>query len=966
MKNEGTISFLPWVRQGIGSHIEEEDTLGEGDGTAKLRAWIEVTAEVEAKTVSKENDEDSARLTAPIKKKVQIMGPGDVVGIRHDAIMKTSPRPNTYKYASNLIAFVEFYEEDFPWRFTPARPKGDKLRPWLALIALKDEEYTLYQPTEELAYIKVASTAYQAAFHDHRTTWACAHVQANEFMDRAEEIGGKLEENPDIAFSRIICPRKLEDGAAYTAFLIPAFESGRLAGLGEAVDGEGSPLRAQKSSWIQPSDETSLNKHWHARPYEFPVYYQWRFQVDESGDFETLVDALKPFKFTEDTGQRLMDVAQEIPYLQPEIPTVESESALQATAFEPKEWKDDNFQRRLKELLNYSFPEKSEATEAISPPNPFFESNNEGGSNAVTEQTDDPFILPPVYGQWHHLATEVPEKPDDWLHQLNLDLRYRALAGAGARIVQENQEQFVERAWQQLGEAKTANENLRFARMACVINQFLESKHLSSLDDSRFLQVTSFMHKYVLDQQVNERKTILQQISESQLPVASINAAFQKMLRPSRKLYQQLLQRDTQLNLPSLNYSLLNGFLETGPNRIFAADIKSPPSIAVNLDDYLDDLNNLGFGTRSFSNSRSLNVSSNPTIDLREIRQTIAKRIDPMVSLKKRVTANIQILSSSPNNTGNQPQYKSKEQFSPYLVRPEYPDPVYHYVKKISKDLIIPNVAKIPDNSVLIMEPNLRFIEALMAGMNHEMARELLWREYPTDMRGTYFKTFWDRSDSDLAFPHDIRSMTDWKAALGENANAFGEEGSGMVLIVRGELLRKFPDTLIFAHKAKAEQKGSQYYRYLENDFLKNVGTQGNDRKKVRLPLFQAKLEPDIFLLAFDLSDHEAKGKRDPEDPGWYFVFQERPGELQLGLDHAEIDNSSSAHLDDKISVDGLAWNHVLESEPGPAKHINFSRELSIDHQVIKWGKDSNAAHVAYLLHQRPVTYARHGTEMIS
>ena len=33
-----------------------------------------------------------------------------------------------------------------------------------------------------------------------------------------------------------------------------------------------------------------------------------------------------------------------------------------------------------------------------------------------------------------------------------------------------------------------------------------------------------------------------------------------------------------------------------------------------------------------------------------------------------------------------------------------------------------------------------------MVGLNHEMARELLWREYPTDQRGSYFRQFWDVS----------------------------------------------------------------------------------------------------------------------------------------------------------------------------------------------------------------------------
>ena len=36
-----------------------------------------------------------------------------------------------------------------------------------------------------------------------------------------------------------------------------------------------------------------------------------------------------------------------------------------------------------------------------------------------------------------------------------------------------------------------------------------------------------------------------------------------------------------------------------------------------------------------------------------------------------------------------------------------------------------------------------RFVEAYMVGLNVEMARELLWRGFPTDQRGTYFDAFW-------------------------------------------------------------------------------------------------------------------------------------------------------------------------------------------------------------------------------
>ena len=58
---------------------------------------------------------------------------------------------------------------------------------------------------------------------------------------------------PDTACSRILCPRKLEPKTGYHAFLVPAFESGRLAGLGldpqPLFDDAANGLTATSSAW---------------------------------------------------------------------------------------------------------------------------------------------------------------------------------------------------------------------------------------------------------------------------------------------------------------------------------------------------------------------------------------------------------------------------------------------------------------------------------------------------------------------------------------------------------------------------------------------------------------------------------------------------------------------------------------------------------------------------------------------
>jgi hypothetical protein len=79
-------------------------------------------------------------------------------------------------------------------------------------------------------------------------------------------------QNPDHALARLICPRKLRPSTAYHAFLIPSFEVGRLAGLGQST-----------------ANKDALLPSWGAGQSEYPVYYRWYFRTGERGDFEYLV-----------------------------------------------------------------------------------------------------------------------------------------------------------------------------------------------------------------------------------------------------------------------------------------------------------------------------------------------------------------------------------------------------------------------------------------------------------------------------------------------------------------------------------------------------------------------------------------------------------------------------------------------------------------------------------------------------
>src|SRR4029078_7282553 len=127
-----TYSFLPWARQGMGNHLKENDF----DPAVILRASVPVTLTLRGK--SKADDSD---IIATVSKDIQLYGPGDIAGIDAKAIVKVEPRNLITNFEPNFLPYVEFYDEDCPWRYTPAKASGHKLRPWITLIVLKEDEF---------------------------------------------------------------------------------------------------------------------------------------------------------------------------------------------------------------------------------------------------------------------------------------------------------------------------------------------------------------------------------------------------------------------------------------------------------------------------------------------------------------------------------------------------------------------------------------------------------------------------------------------------------------------------------------------------------------------------------------------------------------------------------------------------------------------------------------------------------
>lgn len=129
----GTYSFLPYLRIGLPNKIVQPD-----QDPVKLRATFDLELTVEGKAVG-----GGAALTEVVAKPVQLYAPGDIVGIDARAFFKTEPLNWITNFESNYLPYIDFYEEDFPWRYTPSRADEPlhRLRPWIALVALEEGEF---------------------------------------------------------------------------------------------------------------------------------------------------------------------------------------------------------------------------------------------------------------------------------------------------------------------------------------------------------------------------------------------------------------------------------------------------------------------------------------------------------------------------------------------------------------------------------------------------------------------------------------------------------------------------------------------------------------------------------------------------------------------------------------------------------------------------------------------------------
>lgn len=976
-------AFLSWVRQGLGSLIPQGAQVGND-----TRVQLPVTLTLEGAATGSVN--------------VSMLGPGDITGIDKRVIIRTEPPALNRNLEPNYFPFVEFDRPDFPWLFTPKGPETsakERMLPWIFLVVIATTEGSL--DTSGPTPVLTIDPLYLPRLDQ---SWAWAHVQVAGYDPAVDtDIQALITQSPERVCSRIICPRKLEPNTAYHACLVPTFEAGRLAGL---PDSKAAGTEHLQPAWTTPTQAGTSVK--------LPVYHSFEFSTGQAGDFESLVRKLVPRSLDSTVGVKRLGISDpgcDVGPLASNHPmaVVGMVGALKGvdtpsdqTVSDP----DDTYATYIGELLELLNSGAEFTSDLVTPP---LYGRWHGAARQITEnEAQTPAWLRELnLTPWHRAAgglgaiiveenqralmTSAWEQAGD-LVEVNKAKRQAALS---ARLVESKHRRwFKNLSWQKLLQT-TGPAHSR------LVPDGSDQSVRGQLEDTKFQRavISTAMRKLTRrrgpmarrfnqgNEQTDGFDTLVDRVrSETARPLPE--ERFVRGMRTMEEISAELnpdggrrpFDWNEDDNAPVTFSGMHTGIFE---------------ELAADEDNDNESILRTG-GTSTRGTWSDVSPSSTPSVrafaramaphilqlarqrdlvrsaDSRPLlgsgdAQSLADAItecNPAAWVKRRLSART-FLPETVHQSTQRP-------FARTLVGPTFPQPMYEALRSYNPEFILAGAGAIPANTVGLLTTNRAFIEAFMVGLNHSMSREFLWQEYPADLRATYFTQFWDALDADpdegqpedAAPPADITAINTW-ARSSELADEEDEDhnpsaspdrksAQNAVLLIRGELLQRYPRTVIYVAEASA---GSPRQ-------LTAAVTQS-------YPIFRATLGTDITCLGFQLTVEDLLGN-DTYPNGWFFVLEEQPTEPRFGLD-------AKADTDQQFGATGLAhwpdldWTHVVNTgeqysglkniDLATSTGLNTPQSTGLTLDGVTWGK--NSASMASITYQKPFRIAIHADDLI-
>ncbi len=790
------LTFLPWLRRGMVGHLPDVDT---GQTSFPRSAPV---------TVSVEIDEQVADGS------VQLRPADHVTGIDLGQIARRYPGPDANEVETGYWPAIEFSTADLPWAVTPlvADPATGRLRPWLVLICVPEDAAHF----SAAFFAEPAAIAVDAALlPDLADSALWAHVQS---AVPAADVAANASSTS--VMSRLVAPVTLAASTTYRVALVPAFTP---------VDADLEP------AWAESSGQVTLR-----------VFDTWKFTTGIASTFEELVGLLGPVPASLglDLGVRAVDITD-------------------LGAADP--WPDDGVQRSVDYLGALADTDVTAGGLAI-PDREAFQNTvigllDQAKYRAEPASGGDPVVAPPFYGSDAKGVYELGTTATGWLRFLNLMPRHRMAAGLGAEIVRINQERYMARAWEQAGEIQEMRRSLNASRLQAEIGRTWK-RRTDRLDDGDQVAVLRPQYTTV---RADDGRAPRAALTWSGVPNGLLDPAFTRAVRPGSVAARSVARRspkgegDQQPKPVRTTRATLADALgdpETR-TRIGFGRVDAPPgakmagSRAVSTMDVIEGVADPYTGTAAtrFTDERPDDVR------LADVAQSGRRKIRPMHDTRARTVDRIGGLADHLAEV----EFPDDEVPVRVKIGPTIDEALVWALIERSVELFMPGASDLPNNSVRLVEANPSFIAAFLAGANHEMGRELLWREYPADMGTTTFHRFWDRRAGDA----DIDDMSEWPR--GATLTSIGTSGDeSVVLLARGDVFRLYPTMQILLRDPK--------------------GT-------LQPPSFGGIIPPSTRFFAFDVESAD-----EVYSGGWKIRFQEQPTEPRFGLDDdVKVDETNAA-----------------------------------------------------------------------
>jgi hypothetical protein len=442
-----------------------------------------------------------------------------------------------------------------------------------------------------------------------------------------------------------------------------------------------------------------------------------------------------------------------------------------------------------------------------------------------------PQLRPPLYG-----AAQGGIRPADlagprgfsalaqWWTRLNTDPGLRVLAALGSAVITADRDELVTEAWSQAGDAAAVNALLNRAQAARMVADRQVQRHLAPQTDLVTLL------KLIGPSADRVQITVTRQAPNTATGPASNTAT---------TTVSNILR---QVGDPALTAVASSAHRQISrPNTPAARALPPPPP-------------------------RTVPITAPALLALFNAQSTVPTRV-----VNERLSQPAQALAA----TRPDPLRSLAPQIS-------FPTPMVVPLAQLAPDAILPGAANIPPNTALVLQTNPEAIAAYLIGVNTAVGQLLAWQGVPADQRATFCQQFWQPTLGGTAQPDLNPPIAKWLTTDGLDTHVATAD---LVLAVRADLLRRFPNTAVYAVKAASATSPADM----------------TDPSNYIQPIFRATLPPDIQIFGFPIPAGSL---------AYFMVFQEQLSEPRFGSDS----------LPPRATPGGGAPNYWTVAQVAPAR----------------------------------------------